>query len=71
MTGDRGALQARPRQVVEPHAIEHRFPGREALRQRYTELFYVESMSAPAVRGERYFYVRTHKALYAFGGPRP
>jgi prolyl oligopeptidase len=38
-----------------------RFPGREALRQRYTELFYVESLSAPAVRGNRYFYVRTHK----------
>lgn len=36
-------------------------PEREALRQRFTELFYVESVSAPAVRGERYFYVRTHK----------
>jgi prolyl oligopeptidase len=36
-------------------------PGREALRRRFTELFYVESRSAPAVRGERYFYVRTHK----------
>jgi len=38
-----------------------RLPGREALRRRFTELFYVESQSAPAVRGERYFYVRTHK----------
>ena len=36
-------------------------PGREALRQRFRELFYVESRSAPAVRGERYFYLRTHK----------
>ena len=38
-----------------------RYPGREALRKRFAELFYVESLSAPAVRGERYFYVRTHK----------
>ncbi|ATB41824.1 prolyl endopeptidase [Cystobacter fuscus] len=38
-----------------------RVPGRDALRRRFTELFYVESLSAPAVRGERYFYVRTHK----------
>ncbi|WNG29019.1 S9 family peptidase [Cystobacter fuscus] len=38
-----------------------RAPGRDALRRRFTELFYVESVSAPAVRGERYFYVRTHK----------
>ncbi|WNG19517.1 prolyl oligopeptidase family protein [Cystobacter fuscus] len=38
-----------------------RVPGRDALRRRFTELFYVESVSAPAVRGERYFYVRTHK----------
>ena len=38
-----------------------RYPGREALRQRFTELFYVESLSAPAVRGERYFYIRTHE----------
>ncbi len=36
-------------------------PGREALEQRFAELFYVESVSAPAERGERYFYVRTHK----------
>ena len=35
-------------------------PGRDALRRRFTELFYVESQSAPAVRGNRYFYVRTH-----------
>jgi prolyl oligopeptidase len=34
---------------------------REALKRRFAELFYVESRSAPAVRGERYFYVRTHK----------
>ncbi|MFL5346471.1 MAG: prolyl oligopeptidase family serine peptidase [Hyalangium sp.] len=38
-----------------------RYPSRESLRQRFTELFYVESVSAPAVRGNRYFYVRTHK----------
>jgi prolyl oligopeptidase len=36
-------------------------PGRDALRRRFTELFYVESQSAPAVRGQRYFYVRTHQ----------
>ncbi|OJH40823.1 prolyl oligopeptidase family serine peptidase [Cystobacter ferrugineus] len=44
-------------------AREHlaRVPGRDALHRRFTELFYMESLSAPAVRGERYFYVRTHK----------
>ncbi|WP_434388494.1 prolyl oligopeptidase family serine peptidase [Melittangium boletus] len=38
-----------------------RLPGRDALRRRFTELFYVESQSAPTLRGNRYFYSRTHK----------
>ncbi|MFL5349532.1 MAG: prolyl oligopeptidase family serine peptidase [Hyalangium sp.] len=36
-------------------------PGRDALARRFRELFYVESISAPARRGNRYFYARTHK----------
>jgi prolyl oligopeptidase len=36
-------------------------PGREALTRRFTELFYVESTSIPASRGNRLFYLRTHK----------
>jgi prolyl oligopeptidase len=36
-------------------------PGRDALRQRFAELYYVESVSAPLVRGGRSFYVRTHQ----------
>ncbi len=38
-----------------------RLPGREALRQRYAELYYLDSVSAPIQRGGRYFYFRTHK----------
>lgn len=36
-------------------------PGREALTRRFTELYYVESTSIPALRGSRLFYLRTHK----------
>ncbi|NMO14914.1 S9 family peptidase [Pyxidicoccus fallax] len=36
-------------------------PGRDALVRRFTELFYVDSISPPARRGGRYFYIRTHK----------
>jgi prolyl oligopeptidase len=37
-----------------------RLPGRDLLRQRFRELYYVDSLSAPFVRGGRYFYTRTH-----------
>lgn len=36
-------------------------PTREALKKRFTELYYLESISTPLKRGGRYFYVRTHK----------
>lgn len=36
-------------------------PGREALTQRYKELYYIESMGAPLKRGGRLFYSRRHK----------
>ena len=36
-------------------------PARAKLLARYRELYYLDSMSAPAKRGGRYFYVRTHK----------
>ncbi len=35
-------------------------PGRDVLAKRFRELFYVESISTPARRGNRYFYSRTH-----------
>jgi prolyl oligopeptidase len=38
-----------------------KLPAREALLQRYRELYYLDSMGAPVKRGGRYFYVRTHK----------
>ncbi|MFN7133638.1 MAG: prolyl oligopeptidase family serine peptidase, partial [Myxococcales bacterium] len=34
--------------------------GRDALAKRFRELFYVESVSAPTRRGERFFFMRTH-----------
>lgn len=36
-------------------------PVRDALAKRFRELFYVDSISMPARRAGRYFYVRTHK----------
>jgi prolyl oligopeptidase len=36
------------------------FPGRDQLAKRFRELFYVDSISAPVVRGGRFFYTRTH-----------
>ncbi|HEY3351805.1 MAG TPA: S9 family peptidase, partial [Polyangia bacterium] len=36
-------------------------PGRAALARRFRDLYYVESISAPAKRGGRFFYSRTHK----------
>ncbi|MRI88554.1 S9 family peptidase [Aggregicoccus sp. 17bor-14] len=36
-------------------------PGRDALARRFTQLFYVESVTPPVKRGNRYFYLRTHK----------
>ncbi|MCY1046278.1 prolyl oligopeptidase family serine peptidase [Corallococcus sp. bb12-1] len=36
-------------------------PGRDALAKRFKDLFYVDSVSAPARRGQRYFFMRTHK----------
>ncbi|MBI3182488.1 MAG: S9 family peptidase [Myxococcales bacterium] len=35
--------------------------GRDALLRRYTELYYLESVSVPVKRGGRTFYSRTHK----------
>jgi prolyl oligopeptidase len=35
-------------------------PGRERLRRRFRELYYVDALSAPVHRGERYFYTRRH-----------
>lgn len=34
--------------------------SREALASRFNELFYIDSISAPIKRGERYFYTRAH-----------
>jgi len=45
-----------------------KLPGREALTARLKQLYYVDSVSAPAHRGTRFFYRRTHadreKAVY-------
>ncbi|NVJ07151.1 S9 family peptidase [Myxococcus sp. AM001] len=38
-----------------------KFPGRDALHKRFTELFYTDSVSTPSRRNGRFFYVRTHK----------
>jgi prolyl oligopeptidase len=38
-----------------------RVPVREALARRFHELFYVDAVSAPIRRGNRFFYYRTHK----------
>ncbi|WP_163866820.1 MULTISPECIES: prolyl oligopeptidase family serine peptidase [Myxococcus] len=38
-----------------------KMPGRDALVKRFRELFYVDSISIPARRAGRYFYIRTHK----------
>lgn len=38
-----------------------KLPGRDRLLQRYAELYYLESISAPVKRAGRYFYSRTHK----------
>jgi prolyl oligopeptidase len=35
-------------------------PVRERLEKRFTELYYVDSVSAPVQRGNRFFYMRTH-----------
>jgi prolyl oligopeptidase len=40
--------------------VLHGFPGRDLLKKRFTELYYVDSVSAPVHRGNRYFYRRTH-----------
>jgi prolyl oligopeptidase len=36
-------------------------PGREDLVRRFRELYYFDAVSPPAVRGDRFFYVRKHK----------
>ena len=36
-------------------------PVRDALAQRFRELFYQEAITPPIHRGNRYFYIRTHK----------
>jgi prolyl oligopeptidase len=36
-----------------------RLPGRDVLRKRFTELYYVDSVSPPALRGDRLFYMKT------------
>ncbi|MBX7100513.1 MAG: prolyl oligopeptidase family serine peptidase [Myxococcaceae bacterium] len=36
-------------------------PMREALRKRYTDLYYLESIGAPVKKAGRWFYRRTHK----------
>jgi prolyl oligopeptidase len=38
-----------------------KLPARDALIQRYRELYYVESVGIPVKRGGRIFYTRTHK----------
>lgn len=35
-------------------------PGRDALASRFKELYYVESVSAPIKRADRFFFMRTH-----------
>lgn len=37
-----------------------RMPNRDVLQKRFKQLYYVDSVSAPVKRGNRYFYVRTH-----------
>jgi prolyl oligopeptidase len=37
-----------------------KLPERDAIAKRLKELFYIESVSAPRHRGERYFYTRRH-----------
>jgi prolyl oligopeptidase len=37
-------------------------PQRDALARRFAELFYVDAVSAPYHRGDRYFYTRRHKS---------
>ncbi len=45
-------------------------PGREALEQRLIELTYIDSVSPPTRRGDKYFYSRSHadkeKAIFYF-----
>lgn len=38
----------------------HELPGRDALIKRLRELYYVDSISAPVRRGDRFFYTRRH-----------
>jgi prolyl oligopeptidase len=38
----------------------HKLPERDGIAARLKELFYVDSLSPPAHRGDRYFYVRRH-----------
>ena len=38
-----------------------KLPGRDALAQRFHELFYVDAVRRPSRRGSRFFYMRTHK----------
>ncbi len=35
-------------------------PGRDALAARFKELYYVDAVGTPTLRGNRYFYMRTH-----------
>ena len=51
-----GAQDARTRTVLAG------LPQRDALAQRFAELFYVDAVSAPYHRGDRYFYTRRHKS---------
>jgi prolyl oligopeptidase len=37
-----------------------KLPRRDALRRRFHQLYYLDSISAPKHRGTRYFYTRTH-----------
>jgi prolyl oligopeptidase len=37
-----------------------KIPGRDALAERFKQLLYIDSISAPVRRGKRFFYVRTH-----------
>jgi prolyl oligopeptidase len=38
----------------------NRLSGRDGLRHRFRELYYLDSLGAPLHRGSRYFYYRTH-----------
>lgn len=46
------------------------FAGRDALAKRFSELYYVDSISAPSHKGDRYFYTRRHadreKSIYYY-----